>query len=652
MFHTVTHARSAATAHRAAQVAPSSFSEADNSVEVTWTTGAPVLRYGLFVGGYTETLEVTPQAIRLDRLNAGAAVLDSHDQFRLSSLIGSVVPGSARIEGGEGRCRMRLADTPDAADSIAKIRAGHLRSVSVGYIVHTYEHHPSDDRDEPDELRAIDWEPVEISLVSVPADPGCNLRIKESDMTRIISAGSNRTPPAILNRAGLEPAPQQAEGGRAADPVDDRRERAPQRRGRGVTEARIRELCSRTDDLSRSFERDLLADHDEEPLSERELLARISDELLRVRERPVIDTRRSDVGTFDRGHETRSAFADALYARLSGGEAPETAREYQGATMVDMARALLEQRGERVRWMRPAAVVDQLARSGMHTTSDFQHIIANAGRRYLIDAFSQIQSPLKILARKRDFPDFKVRYGIQAEGNLDLLVVPENGEFKSGTFTTAANGMKLSTYGRIFPITRQMLVNDDLGVFADMARFWARAGSELEANYLVGMIASNGVVMGEDNKTLYHADHRNILPAAPITPDSLSLARQQLRSQKNRDGATAANIVPKYLVVGAEKETEAEAVLTQLNAGSLADVNVFGGKLELVVDARLVGKSWRLFADPALSPVLEYGNLEGQDGLFTDAKVGFEVDGVQFKARTDLGAGAIDWRGTVMNPGA
>lgn len=304
-----------------------------------------------------------------------------------------------------------------------------------------------------------------------------------------------------------------------------------------------------------------------------------------------------------------------------------------------------------MRWARASSVIDQLTRSGAHTTSDFQFIISSAASRYLLDAYTAQATPLRVIARARTLPDFKMHYGVQADGPGFLRFVPENGEIKHTTVREGQNGYRLKTHAEIFSISRQALINDDLGVFVDMSLFWARAAAETEASYFTAMIAGNGITMQDDGKTLYHADHKNIATAAPIGVVSLSAARQQLRAQTNRDGQTLANVVPKYLVVGPAKETEAEIALAQLAAATPANVNPFAGRLELLVDPRLTGNGWRLFADPALCPVLESASLEGQEGLFTDSKIGFEVDGVQFKARMDIGTGALDYRGTLLNPG-
>ncbi len=609
---------------RQSALQPDSWNESDLSVDVVWTTGAAVTRFDWHDGEYyDELLNVDAGSVRLDRLQAGGPVLLDHIGST-RTLAGSIIPGSVRLENGFGIARIRLSDTADMTDIVSKVREGHLRTVSVSYIVHSYEHQAGAEGAR-DQMIATDWEPTEISLTPVPADAGAVIRKRSDNMPRTTEPTTRPERGAVY--AGNQPSSQ-----------------------RTVTEDQILRACSRAN-LTRTQERQLLEAHEEDPLSEVELYRSITDVLSVSRARPSLNGILS--GNHDNPETTqRDMFADVVYSRLSGKPVADRAREYAGASLTDMARALLEANGERVRWMRPAAVFDALSRSGYHVVGDFSYLLNSAGRRYLIDAYTAAPSPLKLLARKRDFTDFRMRYGLQAEGPPFLRNVPEAAEFKRVTFATAENGSQLGTYGEIFSITRQALVNDDLGVFAQMAAFWARAQAATEASFLTALIAGNGVVMGEDNNTLYHATHGNLLTAAAPSLASLSAARLAMRQMKNRDGSTPADIVPKYLVAGPALETACEQLLAQTNPVQTDDVNPFSGRLELVIDARLTGNSWRLFADPAISPVLEYGNLEGQDGLYTESRMGFEVDGVDFKARTDIGAGAIDWRGTVMNPGS
>ena len=62
--------------------------------------------------------------------------------------------------------------------------------------------------------------------------------------------------------------------------------------------------------------------------------------------------------------------------------------------------------------------------------------------------------------------------------------------------------------------------------------------------------------------------------------------------------------------------------------------------------------AWYLIADPAQIDTVEYCYLEGQQGVYIETKQGFEVDGVEIKARMDFGAAAIDYRGMQKNAGA
>lgn len=73
----------------------------------------------------------------------------------------------------------------------------------------------------------------------------------------------------------------------------------------------------------------------------------------------------------------------------------------------------------------------------------------------------------------------------------------------------------------------------------------------------------------------------------------------------------------------------------------------------MLVDRRIPGNTWFLFADPDQVPVIERATLTGQgDSVFTESRVGFDIDGVETKARVDIGAGVIDFRGAYKNPGA
>jgi phage head maturation protease len=159
-----------------AAVSPDTFDAEKRTVDVVWTTGAKVLR-GYFDKFYEE-LSLDPKHVRMDRLNNGAPVLASHNASELAAVLGVVEPGSARLQPHQGIATVRFAKAADdpAADAVfRKVRDGIIQNVSVGYNVYKFEKTEQVENKIPT-LRAIDWEPFEISFVAMGADDGAGTR--------------------------------------------------------------------------------------------------------------------------------------------------------------------------------------------------------------------------------------------------------------------------------------------------------------------------------------------------------------------------------------------------------------------------------------------------------------------------------------------
>lgn len=108
----------------------------------------------------TEILDHSDGSIRLNRMNDGAPILFNHDP---DAHIGTVVTTST--DGKSLRVTAKMGSSPLAQQKLQDIRDGILKKSSIGYVIH-------DMREESKGVfRAIDWEPYEASLVTVPADP-------------------------------------------------------------------------------------------------------------------------------------------------------------------------------------------------------------------------------------------------------------------------------------------------------------------------------------------------------------------------------------------------------------------------------------------------------------------------------------------------
>ena len=150
---------------RSAELAPNTADADSRTVEVVWSAGARVRRATFFGEPYDEELSLDPAHVRLDRLNAGAPFLKVHELDTLDAVIGSVVPGSARIENGRGIALVRISERADVEPIWRDIQAGHIRAVSIGYQVHRFE--VSKPEAARELWRAVDWTPFEVSAVAV-----------------------------------------------------------------------------------------------------------------------------------------------------------------------------------------------------------------------------------------------------------------------------------------------------------------------------------------------------------------------------------------------------------------------------------------------------------------------------------------------------
>lgn len=136
----------------------------------------------------TEILSHEQSSVRLARINGGAAPLLFNHNW--DDPIGMLDNG--RLEGGRLVVDATFFDT-QRADEVRKMIEGGLRNVSAGYEIHTME------ESKGNRFTATDWEPLEGSIVTVPADPGVGIGRAKDEQTkpvRVIRAQPSSANPA------------------------------------------------------------------------------------------------------------------------------------------------------------------------------------------------------------------------------------------------------------------------------------------------------------------------------------------------------------------------------------------------------------------------------------------------------------------------
>ena len=344
-------------------------------------------------------------------------------------------------------------------------------------------------------------------------------------------------------------------------------------------------------------------------------------------------------------------------------------RDFRGLSLVEMARDALEANGISTRGMSRMEIaqkaLDGATRSGgMHSSSDFPIVLANVANKTLRAGYDAAPQTFRPLVREVTVPDFKTVSRTQLGEAPSLERVNEHGEFERGTVGEGQEQYAIATYGKVVAVTRQVIINDDLQAFTRIPRMFGVQAANLESDLVWAQILSNPV-MG-DGTALFHANHGNLMAAAGISNDSLALGFEAMRMQKGLDGKTLLNITPQFLIVSVAAVNKAMQVLTAISPSQSSNVvpdyirqltpisepRLDGGLVNPVTKQPITGSrfAWYLAAAPGQIDTVELAYLEGNRGVYTETRQGFDVDGVEIKVRLDAGAKVIDWRSFVRNP--
>lgn len=633
------------------------------TVELTWTTGSKGRRWSWDIGSYMEELEVSSKALRLDRLNNGAPFLNAHSSYELSDVIGVVE--KAWLEGEEGRALVRFSQREDVEGIFRDVQDGILRNISVGYAVHRYEVLEEED-DKLPTYRAVDWEPLELSLVPIGFDDGAKIRSAETaanykgqrfnTIFEVREAQQPLDQPAAVANT-TEENPMTEEEKRAAEELI-RRQAEEAERKRSLTIRQMAKKVGLGDDVAE----DLVA----RGVSIADASAALIDKVAERQAGSQTESRNSQptiVGGLDQAVLTakREAMQNALLNRCNPTIALiDGAREFRGMRLLDLARECVETVGGNARGMLPQEVAraalgcDRTAMraAGMQTTSDFPILLGGGVTRTLRDAYAQAPQTWRPLGQQTTVPDFRATTRAALGDIAALEEVKEHGEYKYGKLEEEGAPIRVTKFGKIIAITWEAVINDDLGALTRIPRAYGLAAAETESNLVWNLILSNPNFT--DGNAIFVAAHGNLAGSGgAINTTTLGAARAAMRKQKSKAGAFL-NVEPRYLVVGPDKELEAfQFTSSQYVPAKNSDIN--DGRntsLVVIVDGRITGNQWYLFTEAGLIDTFEYAYLEGEPGVFTETREGFEVDGMEIKARLVFGAAWIDWRGAYKNPGA
>jgi len=349
----------------------------------------------------------------------------------------------------------------------------------------------------------------------------------------------------------------------------------------------------------------------------------------------------------DNGRIVHDGMVDALSARVGLSSLEDKQNHFRGMTLMELVRASLTEAGVGV-----ASIGDRMslvAAAFTHSTGDFTGVLENVASKALLVGWESSGETFGRWTKKGDLWDFKEAKRAGLGSMPSLPEVKEGAEYKYVTTDDHSIPIALATYGGMFGLTRQAIINDDLSAFDRIPQKLGRAAHRTIGDLVYAILTSNAKY-AVDNKAMFHTDHKNVATGA-FDAALIDVARLKMRTQKDAQGERL-SIEPGFLIVPAAREGAAYSIINSTspedatNSGVVSPVHKAA---EIVVESRLDDSSSTteyLIASQG-SDTIEVAYLDGQDSPTLESRNGWSVDGTEWKVRIDAGVAPLDFRGMV-----
>jgi HK97 family phage prohead protease len=627
---------------RLASFTGGSYNAETRTAEIVISSGAPVRRWFGF-----EELAVADGAVDLARVGMGQVrLLDHHNGSSRDAVLG--VLESARIEDGRLVGSVRFGETEQALEAAGQVERGELTGISAGYRILSWRMVSVDENDN-ETWRAERWELLEVSLVSIPADPHAGVRSADLAPTEPPASPVSPEPDAPAATRGQvmtqRSAEQDAPANTPAPVVANTQDTGEALRAERTRAAEIQTLAAQ-----HNLPADITARAIQDGVSVADFRGRAFDALA-ARHAPTSHaTVRQDET------ETRRLAMEEAITRTIGieqGDWSEPARAFRGFSLVDLA---AERLGER-RVASSFSAREEVLRRAMHTTSDFPILLENAVNRSLAPSYALAQPTYREIAIREDFNDFRAHTTVTAGDFPMLQPINEAGEIKFGTVGEKKESVAVAAYAIGLSFSRQLMVNDNLNGLARVIANYGQSVALFEEKTAYAVKALNsgdGPSLLEGSAAMFTTARTNKAAAnAAINKSSIGLGYAAMRKFKSIDGNELLFNAPSLILVGPDKEIEAREFLSlSINPATAADVSVFRGTMRPIVSQMISGNGWELYVDPSVRANFRWGLLSGYTAPRVRIENPFGVQGTQMSVEHDFGFGGIDWRAGYRNAGA
>jgi len=299
--------------------------------------------------------------------------------------------------------------------------------------------------------------------------------------------------------------------------------------------------------------------------------------------------------------------------------------------------------------------------SGGFSSISLPGILSNVANKSMLAAYQAVESAVGFFCADTDVTDFKEVTRYRLTGNGVFEKVGPDGELKHATLSEESYTNKVETYGRMFALTRHMIINDDLGAFLQIPRLIGRMSALKREEAVFELLLSNP-------SNFFSAGNNNFISGldTALSINALTQAEQTFMDQTDSDGKPIL-LSPSVLLVPTSLKVTAQQLMTETRVNETTDTNKakpasnpHAGKWRPVASPYLnaqgitggSAKAWYLFSNPADVAAIEIAYLRGRRvPVIESGETDFNTLGMQWRGYFDFGVAMQDHRAAVKSKG-
>jgi hypothetical protein len=652
------------------QLRSSSLNEEARTVEAVISTDQAVEMWG-------EKEILAAGGMRIRGGKDSIVILDSHNRGKATDALGRA--SGISQEGNAIVATLKFGKSENAEEIFRMVVDGTLTDVSIGYSIkeETFVREGESllidgQRYEGPAYIATAWELSEVSIVPIGADTNATLR-QETEFTT-----PNPTTTEVENVTQPNTPETPAPATPAPDVAAEQKRAAEQ--ARRQERARIADLTAAARAAKMSNE-DLNAAIEDDATTVEAFQKRCLD-LISERSKPQ-STPKGDIPV----QVTRNA-VDGLVTRASQAivlsrypkakivgitpEQEQLARQGGGSLHRHLRSIAVELGDMALATAAPYELINGFLnkRSSNHTTSVLSNIVLDAQNKSIRAGYDLANVVWPTITSIRNVNDFKTINSLSLSNAGPLPEVSEAGEYAQGLLKDGKETYRVIRHGRILTITRETLVNDDMGALTQTPFMEGQSGALTVELMVLSFIHGVGQLMADGLALFSTANANYTSTGTALSVASLNVGINAVATQKDAN-ENVLGLIPTILLTSTAKDATARQLINSEvdPASSGTALNPYRGRFGVVTSAQLSAgftrtsggtkttyaaqpNGWYLITDPSVAPAIELAGIGGSITPRIEQEIEFNSDGLKNKTVLEVGGRVLDHRFIYKNNGA